>query len=186
MTNRERLIRLAKLFNIRDFFETGTQGGHLFRDVQGHFDRAFTIELADGQAPGLVAEFAGSDRVFLFTGSSGDRLGELLKEHKITRALFWLDAHGNETFFVDDGKNQVPKELAAIAQYAPDSLVVIDDVIFQNSRHWNGKNWTGVGSKFKHWLNTSYEFVVPEGWEVKYLDREAILHRGGYALPENL
>ena len=104
-------------------------------------------------------------------------LGDAIQKYKITRALFWLDAHGNETFFKDDGNNQVPKELEAITQYAPNSLVVIDDITWEKAI---------PNEETKRWVNRSYEFVVPQGWEVKYVDRTAILHRGGYVLPNNL
>jgi len=162
-----RIVSLAKLFDFEDFVETGTQGGHLFRVVQGYFKRAFTIEI-DGPPPKLTEDFGNTGRTFLYKGSSGEMLGSILKKHDIKRALFWLDAHGNETFFKDDGNNQVPKELRAIAQYAPDSLVIVDDI-----RKVNGKRW----------VNTSYEFD-PLDWHVVYSEGVAILHRGGYEIPE--
>jgi len=165
------LNRLGKEFNLRDFVETGTWKGDRFRAVRGQFDRAFTIDVVT-DAP---FDYVEPENYFFFKGSSGERLGEILQTYGITRALFWLDAHGNETYYVDDGKDQVPKELEVITQYAPDSLVVIDDITF---------------AKGKYWVNTSYEFVVPQGWQVRYwpsiLGRQAILHRGGYTLPENL
>jgi hypothetical protein len=168
--NMQRLLALAALFNIKDFVEAGTQNGDLFLAVEHHFNRAFTIDI-DGPTPRLREKFANSNRVFLFTGSSGDQLGEILKDHQITRALFWLDAHGNQTFFVDDGKDQVPKELAAIQTYAPDSLVVIDDVTWE---------------KGFHWVNSSYKLWIPAGWQVKYVGRAAILHRGAYSILEHI
>lgn len=173
--NAERLVGLAKLFNIRDFFETGTCNGALFREVEGYFDRAFTIEL-HGPPSRIVAEFSGSGKHFLFTGSSGDELGRILQEYKITRALFWLDAHGNQTFFNDDGNNQVYKELDAITKYAPDSLVVLDDVTWEK----------GKDGRVLRWVNTSYEFIPPSGWSVKYVARVAILHRGAYSALEHI
>ena len=171
LSDREQLlVDFGKSFDLRDFVETGTLIGTMFRAVQKGFDRAFTID-KEAPTPGLAAEFADSSRVFLLTGSSGDMLGDVLQKHKITRALFWLDAHGNETYYVDDGNNQVPKELAAIEKYAPDSLVVVDNVTVY---------------KGEYWVNTSYVFTVPKGWQVVYHDIVAILHRGGYTLPEGL
>lgn len=163
-----RLISFGKHFNLKDFVETGTWAGDTFRNVREHFDRAFTIDVA---GVGVSKDIVESERFFFFCGSSGERLGEILQTFKITKALFWLDAHGNETNFVDDGNNQVPKELEAITQYAPDSLVVVDDITLVRR---------------KYWVNSSYEFKVPDGWEVTYSGRWAIMHRGGYKLPENL
>jgi hypothetical protein len=158
------LVNLAKQFNLRDFVETGTLSGYTFRAVREYFDRAFTIDLTE--VPGDSVE---QDRFFFFRGSSSERLGDILQTHKITRALFWLDAHGNETFYKDDGNNQIPKELEAITKYAPSSLVVIDDITLENG---------------KRWINTSYELVIPSGWQVVYTSRLAILHRGDYILSE--
>lgn len=168
--NIQRLLALAHLFNIKDFVETGTQNGDLFLAVEHHFDRAFTIDI-DGPTPRLETKFANSNRVFLFKGSSGNELGRILQEHKITRALFWLDAHGNRTFFVDDGADQIPQELDAITRLAPDSLVVIDDVTWERGFHW---------------VNSSYKLWIPAGWQVKYVGRAAILHRGEYSTLEHI
>lgn len=170
MTNIQRVILLQEKFNFPDFVETGTLIGTMFRGVQDRFERAFTIDL-HGSTPSLVEEFGKSPRVFLLEGSSGDKLGAVLQEHKITRALFWLDAHGNETHFIDDGNNQVPKELEAIKKWAPNSLVLVDDVTHEKGRVW---------------VNSSYLFVVPGGWQVRYEGRVAILHRGGYVLGEKI
>jgi hypothetical protein len=175
------LVSLGKKFGLKDFVETGTnfvdngQMGGTFLAVQKYFDRAFTIDLVEKLSPALTNLFVDSDRVFLFCGSSGDRLGPILQEHKITRALFWLDAHGNETSYVDDGNNQVPRELEAITKYAPDSLVVIDDVTWAKAEPEH---------ETKRWVNSSYELVIPPGWEATYVSRWAVLHRGGYELPE--
>ena len=169
LSDREQLlVDFGKMFDLRDFVETGTLIGTMFRAVQPGFERAFTMDI-NGPTPSLMEEFVKSDRVFLLAGSSGDMLGYILQKYNITRALFWLDAHGNETYYVDDGNNQVPKELAAIEKYAPDSLVLVDNV-------------TLVAGK--RWINTSYPFIVPEGWGATYYDIIAILHRGGYQLPE--
>lgn len=155
------LVNLGQRFNLRDFVETGTQAGNTFRAVRESFDRAFTIDL--GSDPDTVE----SGRFFTFHGSSGDRLAEILQKHDIRRALFWLDAHGNQTFYKDDGNNQVPRELDAITKYAPDSLVVVDDITLEPDGYW---------------VNDSYHFSAPPGWRVKYDlgKRVAVLHRGGY------
>ena len=168
--SRNVLNRLGKEFNLRDFVETGTGVGGTFRAIRESFDRAFTIELTE-----TPRDYVESERFFYFRGSSGERLGEILQTHKITRALILLDAHGNQTFYVDDGNDQIPKELEAVALYAPASLVVIDDI-------------TQPRPDGKYWVNDSYEFKIPDGWQGHYdlPARMAILHRGGYTLPENL
>ena len=165
--NRNILIRLGEEFNLRDFVETGTNVGGTFRAVREHFDRAFTIDLTEN-----AFDFIESEKFFYFRGSSGERLGEIIQTYKITRGLFLLDAHMNQTFYIDDGNNQIPKELEAITLYAPTSLVVIDDLTFARN---------------KYWINDSYEFNVP-GWQASYhlAARIAVLHRGGYKIPENL
>lgn len=161
-----RLIQLGEHFNVRDFVETGTQQGNTFRAMKGHFARRFTIDI-HGQE--LVVEEL-SENSFAFKGSSGDLLGGILQKHNIIRALFWLDAHGPQTFYVDDGNNQVPKELEAVAQYAPDSLIVIDDI---------------TEARGTVWINDSYKLVIPNSWtaEIFLSQRCAVLHRGGYVLP---
>src|ERR1700729_2919221 len=96
------LIELARRFDLRDFVETGTNNGDMFRAMLGHFDRMFTIEI-DGPPPKLLSEFFDVKNAFLFKGSSGDLLPEILQKYDIKRALFWLDAHGNQTWYKDDG-----------------------------------------------------------------------------------
>ena len=98
-------------------------------------------------------------------------MAEVLEKNRITLALFWLDAHGNQTYFKDDGLNQIPQEFEAIEKWAPNSLVVVDDITHE---------------KGKVWVNCSYEFKVPRGWVVRYIGRLAILHRGGYVLGEKI
>lgn len=153
------LVNFGRQFNIRDFVETGTQAGTTFRIVAEYFDRGFTIDI--DAPPSHI-----SKGLFYFKGSSGELLANILQEYKITRALFWLDAHGNRTFYTDDGNDQIPKELDAIAKYAPDSLVVVDDITFRDGCYW---------------VNESYRFC-PDGWQVIYglSKRVAVLHRGGY------
>jgi hypothetical protein len=158
----EHLITLGKKFDLKDFVETGTQKGVTFRAVRESFDRAFTIEMSE-----YPDDYVEEGKYFYFRGSSGDRLAEILQTYEITRALFWLDAHGNETYYQDDGNNQVPKELDAITTHAPDSLVLVDDITFENGEYW---------------VNTSYRFAVPSGWHATYVGRRAVLHRGGYSV----
>lgn len=166
----ELLINLAQRFALRDFVETGTCGGDTLRAVQGAFDRMFSIEIR-GINPELQADFAGTDKLWLFHGSSGELLADILQQHTVTRALFWLDAHAN------DKPDQIPAELAAIEQHAPESLVVVDDITDEGPR--------GIICNIDSRLGfPGFPFIAPDGWHVSYrLDRRAaILHRGGYSL----
>ena len=166
--NKNLLLELARHFGLRDFVETGTLIGSMLRAMSGNFDRMFTVEL-NGCPPELYSDFSRDKDVHFFTGSSSDLLPTILQDYNIKRALFWLDAHGNQTWYKDDGNNQVPKELEAIEKYSPNSLVVIDDITQANG---------------KIWVNDSYEFVIPSGWQcqLRLHSRVAILHRGGYNL----
>lgn len=98
-------------------------------------------------------------------------LADILQRHAITRALFWLDAH------VNDRPDQLPAEFAAIERYAPDSLVVVDDITDEGARGIVCNIDTRLGFP-------GFPFSVPYGWQASYrLDRRAaILHRGGYSL----
>lgn len=137
--------------------------------MQDSFDRMFSIEIR-GTNPALLDEFP-VGKLHLYGGSSGSLLADILQQHKITRALFWLDAHAN------DKPDQLPAELAAIECHAPESLVVVDDITDEGPR--------GIVCNIDTRLNfPGFPFVVPDGWAVTYQfeRRAAILHRGGYDL----
>jgi hypothetical protein len=171
------LIALGHYYGLRIFVETGTYYGGTVAAVHEYFDNVYSIELDDGAFANCRKIFKDVPNVHILHGASGSVLCTLLDSLQLwyagPRALFWLDAHA---FGTDSPEgNQVPKELAAIERFAPESLVVIDDI-----------TPTGPGSSFM--VNDTYPFVVPDGWRTTFVTNMsiAILHRGGYTIPSDL
>jgi hypothetical protein len=173
------LMAVGEHFGLKVFVETGTQAGNTVAAVHEAFDAVYSIEVFEAFYIRAQAIFADVPNVHLILGSSEKVLADVLKKEGITRALFWLDAHGEglltavQPMYLQQG-NQLYKELQAIEQQAPDSLVVIDDVFQKVS---NG-----------YMVNLVYPFVVPAGWKEVYIHHMSllVLHRGGYSMPEGL
>jgi hypothetical protein len=165
------LIALGQYFSLHNFVETGTCAGNTVAAVQPYFRWTYSIELNDEYYKNAMNRFSGVKNLWLFNGSSGEILGDILEGEFIEKALFWLDAHG-EGLPTEEG-DQLYKELKAIEAYAPTSLVVIDDVIKKNG---------------KYEVNFCYPFTTPAGWTELYIPNMSllILHQGGYVMPEAL
>jgi len=151
------LIGLQKEYNLTTFVETGTQEGSTSEAVCDSFECAYSIE-SDSYNYNLAVNRLKGRNVNLILGSSGIELPRLLITNKITKALFWLDAHGNE--HDETAENQIPLELKAIKDHAPESLVAIDDVIQHEG-------------KFK--INDTYWFEIPEFWDIKHFPNMQIM-----------
>lgn len=165
------LMAMGEHFHLSDFVETGTQSGNTVAAVRRNFSRVYSIELNEDFYKAALVRFADVDNVHLVHGSSGDTLAPLLQRENITKALFWLDAHGEGKATAEG--DQLSKELQAIEQNSPTSLVVIDDMI----KGINGYE-----------VNFSYPFTTPPGWYETYLHNMSllILHRGEHSMPEGL
>lgn len=167
------MLAVSRRYQLVTFVETGTDAGHTVEAVRHHFSKVYSIESKPENFRAVQARFSGVENVKLFEGFSSLVLPCVLQGHGISRALFWLDAHAydqNGGYATPEG-DQVPGELRAIAAYAPESLVIVDDV--------------EVGAH-GFTVNSCYPFTVPDGWHFRHFHRWAFLHRGGYILPDNL
>lgn len=164
------LMALGEHFQLKDFVETGTQSGNTIAAVHKSFNRVYSVEIFKPFYESALTRFVNTENIHLVLGSSGDILADLLQKENITKALFWLDAHG-EGKATEEG-DQIHKELKAIKENASDSLVVIDDVI-------KGDGYV---------VNFTYPFQTPVGWEEVYIHNMSllILHQGKFVMPEGL
>lgn len=162
------LIDIGRLHNLKTFVETGSQVGNTISDMVGHFDNIYSIEVAEDYYRVCVEKFKNESLVHLILGSSGEVLSSVLRDNLITEALFWLDAHGPPA----DKGNQVPSELAAIEKYAPNSIVIIDDVTDQGTV-----------------IDRIHKFTMPSTWigyHIRNMDLAVLYPRNGRysVLPE--
>lgn len=128
------LQRLAQSFDAKVFVETGTYLGDTTFIAAEYFADVRTIELDKKLYELASAKFAKNQKVRVYQGDSTTMLPEIVSSIKGT-AVFWLDGHfscGNTA----KGALNTPilAELATVAQYKDDAIILIDDVrYFQNS-----------------------------------------------------
>jgi hypothetical protein len=194
---RDLLIALGEHFDLNVLVETGTYKGNMPAACQNHFDEIWTIELSDDLYQKATERFKNAPNVHCVHGSSGAWLPNFLptlvwaSPPSGKRVLFWLDAH----CFGDNAHTtcefQVPLELAAIAKFAPDSFVVVDDVkrlatdcdrCSVTSFRGYPCHELGCPCEVSHYLvDQGYPFDVP-GWQHRFFHGVLLLHRGGYDL----
>jgi hypothetical protein len=122
--------RLAQVFGLRGFIETGTYLGHSLENVCGSFERAVSIELSTELHEAALQKFADRPNVTLLQGDSARRIVDAAALCAGLPTLYWLDAHwsaGNTAR--GDENTPILTELALIAQrVSPDDVVLIDDM----------------------------------------------------------
>ncbi|MGB1130351.1 MAG: hypothetical protein ACPG4K_09880 [Haloferula sp.] len=85
-------LEYARRYDLKIFVETGTFLGDTVEAMRPHFDRVYSIELADKYFEKAVRRFRGASSVKLLQGDSGDRMPEVVAELDAP-TLFWLDGH---------------------------------------------------------------------------------------------
>lgn len=123
---RELIRDFGRRFSIRAFIETGTCWGTTVGAVAECFDEISTVEIEESFYKFASKKYAYTGAKFYF-GSSSEKLPAMIQNTTRRPILFWLDAHitGGTTINLGD---QIAGELKAIDEFAPDSVVLIDDV----------------------------------------------------------
>lgn len=126
----------ARRFGTRVLIETGTYRGDMIWAQRDHFDKLYSIELADQFFRDAVERFKAFPHIKIVHGDSGVMLGPVLKEVD-QPALFWLDGHysAGETA---RGELDCPivKEFDHVFAHAVrDHVILIDD-----ARHFIGSD----------------------------------------------
>ncbi|MBK1827512.1 hypothetical protein [Haloferula rosea] len=85
-------LEYAERFGLRIFVETGTFKGDTVEAMRPHFERIYSVELAEKFYHEAVKRFQGVDKVKLLQGDSGERMPEIVAELDAP-TLFWLDGH---------------------------------------------------------------------------------------------
>lgn len=130
------MIKLAKLYNMKNFVETGTAGGGTTKKMSKYFDKIYTVELDPTLFNQGKAFLSNYKNINCIEGDSGIKINEIL--NKLDKpALFWLDAHysgrGTAKGEID---TPIEKELESILKHKVNNhVVLIDDV-----REFDGKN----------------------------------------------
>lgn len=124
---RELIRDFGRRFGIRAFIETGTCWGTTVGAVLTNFDQIKSVEVEESFHKFALKKYGAEKHVKLYLGSSSERLPQMIQETERRPILFWLDAHitGGTTINLGD---QIAGELKAIDEFAPDSVVLIDDV----------------------------------------------------------
>ncbi|MGE9271104.1 MAG: hypothetical protein ACQKBU_09910 [Verrucomicrobiales bacterium] len=150
LAKREMHLEYARRFDLKLFVETGTFKGDTIETMRPHFDRLYSIELADKFYHEAVKRFSGVSKVELFHGDSGKLMPEVVAKLKAP-TLFWLDGHysGGETA---QGELKAPvwPELKAIfAGMNQPFVVLIDDA--RCFRNVGGEDYPAV-SDIEAWV----------------------------------
>lgn len=85
-------LEYAERFGLKIFVETGTFKGDTVEAMRPHFERIYSVELAEKFYQEAVKRFQGVDKVKLLQGDSGERMPEIVAELDAP-TLFWLDGH---------------------------------------------------------------------------------------------
>ncbi len=119
---------LKRTLPLATFVETGTFRGDTSAAVSPHFEKVYTVELAEELFNNAKARFANVSHVKAIHGSSPEILTSLSSELANKSVLYWLDAHwcGGPT---DGRAYECPliAEIAAIGSLNEQSVVLIDD-----------------------------------------------------------
>lgn len=129
-------ILLRTLLTLADFdlfVETGTYQGDTVALARAYFAEVISIECDATLAPAAAARFAHDAQVTVLEGSSDQCLAQMQPQLRQRRVLYWLDAHWCAS--PNSADNAPPataycpllRELAAIQQLNPHSVILIDD-----------------------------------------------------------
>jgi len=136
---------LKEALPLNNFVETGTFKGDTAKSVAPHFERVFTIELADGLFKAAREALAPFSNVECLFGDSATVLSRLKASLADQGVVYWLDAHwcGTTTAGVSD-ECPLYREVSVLGPLNPDSVILIDDArLFlapppspHNASHW--------------------------------------------------
>lgn len=120
---------LARHLPFEVFVETGTYKGETVDRVKPYFKQVYSIELSDHFASLARARFQNDPKVRIIPGDAGVELKNLIPEIAGKSALFWLDSHWCDDTGTEGAASQcsLMKELAAIGELNPQSVILIDD-----------------------------------------------------------
>lgn len=128
---RDRLIRYAKCFELKNFVETGTYKGDTVKAmlVSGLFEAIHTIDIYVDWVARSERRFASHLNVECWCGDSATQMPDIVGT-LVGPTLFWLDAHhsGKQIARVN-GLIETPiiAELNAILGRDPGDVILIDD-----------------------------------------------------------
>lgn len=128
IVKQERLLSLAKRYQLTTLVETGTYLGDMIGALHGVFTTCYTIELSVPLADRAQRRFRRWSNVTVLQGDSGQVLSTLLPKLG-PKTLFWLDAHYSAGFTAR-GPEESPAlhELKAIlTSTLRDFVIVVDD-----------------------------------------------------------
>jgi hypothetical protein len=139
----EVILYYQKIYNYKNFFETGTFQGKMIEGVSSHFEKIYSIELGKYFFEEARKKFDDS-KVKLFWGDSSKILPFILKRIK-TPIIFWLDAHfwPNSPFAKGETSCPIREELNAISTHplVQQHVILIDDFrCFQGKMNYPTQN----------------------------------------------
>ncbi len=159
-------LKLSRLANASVFVETGTFTGNSARWAAKHFEKAITIERAEG----LFNEYSRSLRaignVEPLLGDSRTILPSVVE--KIGPTVFWLDGHwsGGQTSGQGD-ECPLLEELAALSKRTGDIVLIDDARLFLHAppEPHNADDWptiTEVVHAFDVWVHPPHIQVIDD------------------------
>lgn len=150
LAKREMHLEYAKRFGLRLFVETGTFKGDTVESMRPHFDRIYSIELADKFYDLAVKRFSGVRKIELFHGDSGKLMPDVVAKLD-GPTLFWLDGHysGGNTAKGELAAPVWPELKAIFAGMQHPFVVLIDDA--RCFRHVGSEDYPAV-SDIEAWV----------------------------------
>jgi hypothetical protein len=148
---RDLIGELARVFDIRDFVETGTYHGGSAVWASKRFQKVRTIEIDEAAYRVAQRRLADRKNVEQYLGESAQVLGSLVPRLD-GPALFWLDAHwsGGKT---GGALHPCPlvDEIAAIDASPLEHVIVVDDMrLCLNAKPSSGAGeWPEIGTLAK-------------------------------------
>jgi len=147
------------------FIETGTFEGDTLDTIKSYFPKCISIEYSHEYYVKALSRFENDDTVTILHGDSGEVLADLLAKSNDDSILFWLDAH--QCVFDDETEHllQTPilKELAAVKQFGPNSVILIDDArlyLCPPSKPYDYLQWPGLNEIYFHLRELSDNHIL--------------------------
>ncbi len=121
------IVRLAKMYGVKSFIETGTYQGRMVHALRHIFKKIYSIEIDKTLYTAAVERFKHYPYIKVIHGDSGVELRNILANNN-ERFIFWLDGHYSAGITgKSDLNTPIIKELKTIFNSGTKHIIAIDD-----------------------------------------------------------
>ena len=165
----DRVKVLVKKYGVLCAVETGTYHGATTAFLSSLVPTVYTIESREDYLNVAKKGWGGIHNIVPILGDSAVELKSLLERGIASPALFFLDAHW--------GKNPLRDELTAIAEHAPNSIVLIHDFQVPGTDLGYDEAYPGQPINLDY-IEPALPAIYPGGYEIAYNEEAAGSRRG--------